>query len=138
MTNLPVQALLEFALDSAASIREESQFVELRIDRAEAQNLLTVPRHVLEWTVEATCPATSRKVSDWCDYCGYDDTPEDQLAVDMARDVRSFARAIIDRPLRFREQRDLLKPELVLEWQHNARWSSAVPLEGEPKSDAIR
>jgi hypothetical protein len=131
MTSPPVQALLEFASEPAVGIRELGQCLELTIDRAEARILVTVPREVLEWFVDATCVATSRKVSDWCDYRGYDDTPEEELAVEMARDVRAFVRALIERPLRFREQRRLLRRKLVLEWQHDGRWSSAVPLDGE-------
>ena len=94
-----------------------------------ARILVTVPKDVLEWKVNVTCTATSRKVSDWCDYCGYDDTPEEELAIDMAGDVRDFIRAVIDRPLRFRQQRRFLKPKFLLEWEQNGRWSSAVPLD---------
>ena len=70
---------------------------------------ITIPHKVLEWFASVKHSDEKKAVwSDWMDYTGYDDSPEDKLEADMAGDISSFIQRMtaveISLPLRIYEQ----------------------------------
>jgi hypothetical protein len=85
-----------------------------------------VPDSVLEWFADAEPLEGGSKVSDWCDYEGYDNTPVAELEHDMAEDIASFVNQLIERDLRYAV--DSKRPtKAVLEWSVDGQWKQALP-----------
>ncbi len=124
----PVDAIRSFESAPGASLEEQAEAFELTVQRGSIYVLITVPKSVLEWFVDAREDSTARSTTDWCDYTGYDDTPESELAVDMADDLKLFVRRILQRPLRFVDRRGILRKRFALEWECNGRWEQAIPM----------
>jgi hypothetical protein len=115
------QRLLSMSLPASASVTERGEAVQLHVRHEALEVVVTVPKSVREWFVEATDSSTGARTEDWCDYDGYDTASTDQ---NMADDVSRF----VDR---------LLSSELKLEtgrrnrllWKASGGWQQAVPLD---------
>ena len=128
MTHPPIAALQSLSKVPGASLVEGAEHLELSVTHGTILVVVTVPDEVLEWFVDASDETCGRKVSDWCDYTGYEDTPPEQLAVDMAGDVSAFAQSLLSRHLRFAERHGLFRSKAALEWKVDGVWEQAVPL----------
>jgi hypothetical protein len=104
------------------TMSETARHVQLNIACSDVSLSILIPRGVLEWWVELNDMPGGKKVEDWCDYAGYDATPEQQLSEDMRTDVLRFIENVLRRPLRIAEN------GRVLEWQVSGAWRQAVPL----------
>jgi hypothetical protein len=124
----PVDVIRSFEGVRGASLGEQAEALTLTIHRGSISVLLTVPKSVLEWFVDVRDEATARSVTDWCDYAGYDDTPDAQLSSDMADDLQSFVGRLLERPLRFVARPGVLRGGFAVEWELGGQWEQAVPL----------
>jgi hypothetical protein len=96
--------------------------VVLRVLKPPVNLVLTVPDNVFEWFVSVSNSETGGTVEDWVDHYG---APGAQLQAEMSSEVLSFARNLLDRPLRFSETQG----KTVLEWRIGDDWCQCVPLE---------
>jgi hypothetical protein len=109
------------------TVAEASERFEIVIRRDDVQLTVTVPKGVFEWFVAAKGP-DGAKVSDWCDYEGYDGSPASGLDRDMARDIDAFLSNALRRELRFVSLPALVGEKRRLEWLVDGAWRVAVPL----------
>lgn len=115
-----ITELRQRASEAGVALVDVKDGIEARLRASGIEVVITVPRNVLEWWVEAM--EGECRVQDWCDYEGYDSTPRDQLEKDMRADVLSFFTATTTRPLRFSNSKQ------SLEWEAQGRWQQAVPI----------
>jgi len=113
------------SLPADASIAERGEAVLLKLKRGTLEIVVTVPRTVREWFVEATDVASGARTEDWCDYDGYDDSSEQSRDLDMAEDVSRFVERLLSRELKFEVGR---RSKLL--WNDSTSWRQAVPLDG--------
>jgi len=119
----PYVAIIEdFARLNSIDVRRHGESAQIALRHDDIVVTVTVPDSVLEWYVDVDDSAGS-SIHDWCDYTGYDRTPVDQLAQDMADDIAQFLDRLSSRPLRV--SRTSKKP--TLEWFDAGVWSQAVP-----------
>jgi hypothetical protein len=118
------QRLLSMSLPADASVAERGDAVQLHVRRSELEVVVTVPKNVREWFVEATDPTTGARTEDWYDYDGYDSTAPERLDQDMAEEVSLFVERLLGSDLRF-EVSDRAK----LLWKLSGTWQQAVPLD---------
>ena len=75
-----------------------------------------IPFDVLEWFASVKRTEDEREVwSDWMDYRGYDDSPDEKLEADMAEDIAAFVERVTTSELRlplsiWKEAEPLLSP----------------------------
>jgi hypothetical protein len=131
----PVEVIRSFEGSPGASLVELPESFVLTIRRDNLSVLVTIPKDVLEWFVDARDDPTGRSVHDWCDYVGYDETPIDVLTADMAEDVQRFVEQLLKRPLRTVEWRGLIRKKLAVEWEHDGKWRTAIPFR--PQDDDV-
>jgi len=90
---------------------------------------VTVPDEVLEWFVDVH-QSGQLVAQDWCDYCGYDQTPIEDLTRDMAEEVDQFLARLLATKLRV-TQRDKTwifgRKKSILESLDGGGWRQAVP-----------
>ncbi|MEO6995937.1 MAG: hypothetical protein ABI273_20200 [Lacunisphaera sp.] len=56
---------------------------------------ITIPFRVLEWFADVKRNGEEKKIwSDWMDYTGYDDSPEEKLEAAMADDISAFIQRV--------------------------------------------
>ena len=117
-----------FVDERGVTLSETSGHVSLSIVRSAASLSILIPRTVLEWWVEVLDAASGKKIEDWCDYSGYESTPDYELSEAMRADVVCFIENVLMRPLR------VTQDGCVLEWHVGKDWLQAVPLmgDGEP------
>lgn len=113
------------SLPEDASLAERGEAVLLKVKRGTLEVVVTVPRTVREWFVEATDVASGARAEDWCDYDGYDDSSEQSRDLDMAEDVSRFVERLLSRELKLEVGR---RSKLL--WNDSASWRQAVPLDG--------
>jgi hypothetical protein len=118
------QRLLAMSLPANASVAERGDAVQLHVRRNELEVVVTVPKAVREWFVEATDATTGARTEDWCDYDGYDSTSPDRLDQDMANDVALFVQRLLSSDLRLEA-----KGRAKLLWKLSGSWQQAVPLD---------
>jgi hypothetical protein len=111
-------------LPGNASIGERGDAVQLHVRSNEVEVVVTVPKSVREWFVEASDPATGARIEDWCDYDGYDFRPEERLDQDMADDVSLFVQRLLSSDLRLEAE-----GRTRLLWKLSGSWQQAVPLD---------
>ena len=140
MSESPVDVVRLFVGAPGVAVTELSEAFELAIHRDGVDVVLTVPTEVLEWHVTAHEAATGRSVSDWCDYAGYDDTPEVELAEDMAHDIKTFVEHLVQRPFRLADASGMFRKRVTLQWQIEGEWKQAIPLLAEQPAavDALK
>jgi hypothetical protein len=101
--------------------------VQLVIDKDGLNILITVPRLVYEWYVDAHESSAGLKAEDWYDYAGYGEPGRTDFGRDMAADLSSFLEGVATRYLRMRRV-DAKNAKGVLEWQREGGWQQAVPM----------
>ena len=111
-----------FVDDRHVTMSEAPGHVELGIVRLDVSLSILIPRVVLEWWVEVSDASSGVKITDWCDYAGYDATADQELSEDMRTDVVRFIENVLARPLRVTEN------GRILEWHVAEGWRQAVPL----------
>lgn len=111
------------SLPADASVAELGDAVQLHVRRNELEVVVTVPKTVREWFVEATDATTGARTEDWCDYDGYDSTAPERLDQDMAEEVALFVQRLLDSDLRLE-----VKGRVKLLWKLSDTWQQAVPL----------
>ncbi len=121
------QVLRDYANAEGVSMRELDAALVMTVQREDFEVEITVPHEILEWFVSVSQAESDNHVQDWCDYTGYDATPIDSLADDMAGDLRTFINALLERPTRFASTKGALGTRHALEWLTTSGWSSAVP-----------
>jgi hypothetical protein len=104
------------------TMSETPGHVSVRIVRSGFSLSVLIPRAVLEWWVEVNDKSSGKKIEDWCDYSGYDETPERELSENMRAEVVRFIENALSRPLRVTEN------GRTLEWHVGKGWVQAVPL----------
>lgn len=119
------QRLLEWPLPAGARVSTKGEAVVLSVHRGTLQVTVTVPVTVFEWSVEASDRSSGASIEDWCDYEGYDRTPEGQPDLDMAADVEKFIDLLLRSELRL-DVHD--RSKVALEWKVGDRWVQAIPL----------
>ncbi|MEM9403486.1 MAG: hypothetical protein AAGA44_13490 [Pseudomonadota bacterium] len=91
-----------------------------------------VPDNVLEWFVRVH--QTGKLVAqDWCDYCGYDQTPIAESSRDMANDVDQFLKLVVESELRIKQREKtwiLGRTKPVLQALYGGSWRQVVPFAG--------
>jgi hypothetical protein len=117
------QRLLAMSLSASASVAEQGEAVQLRVNRNTLEVIVTVPTTVHEWFVEATDVATGARTEDWCDYDGYDASSIDRLDLDMAEDVSRFVQRLLSSELKLESG-----SRARLLWKVSDSWQQAVPL----------
>ena len=122
---MSARLLQQFEQRPGVSVTPKGQATELTLVRGAIEVRVLVPEGVLEWFVEAEDRNSGTRISDWCDYAGYDDTPPAQLQADMAADVAAFVDASIQRDLRYSQDS---KGGGRFEWLVEGNWQQAVPL----------
>ncbi|HTU67508.1 MAG TPA: hypothetical protein VMF52_16280 [Steroidobacteraceae bacterium] len=115
------------SLPSGATVTERGDAVRLRLKRGTLEVVVTVPKSVREWFVEATDASSGARTEDWCDYDGYDSTSEQSRDLEMAQDVALFVEGLLGRDLRFEVGR---RSRLL--WNVADSWKQAVPLDASP------
>jgi hypothetical protein len=118
------QRLLSMSLPTDASVAERGDAVQLHVRRNELEVVVTVPKMVREWFVEATDATTGARIEDWCDYDGYDSTASERLDQDMAEEVTLFVERLLGSDLRFE-----VNGRARLLWKLSDTWQQAVPLD---------
>jgi hypothetical protein len=118
--------LRQFERRPGVSVTPKGQALELTLVRNDIEVRVLVPESVLEWFVDAEDRISGAKVSDSCDYAGYDDTPDGELETDMAEDVAAFVNQLIERNLRC-EQDSKRSRRSVIEWFVDGQWQQALP-----------
>jgi hypothetical protein len=114
--------LRRIAGQSAVTMSEADEHVQLRISRAHFSISVVVPKSVLEFSIDVCDLEGGLLVHDWLDYAGYDATPEPQLAEEMRVEVATLVERLTVRNLRLvRGGRN------SLEWQTGDRWLQAIP-----------
>jgi hypothetical protein len=126
MTTLAYQRIRELSLPPNALLEVETSCVRLKVTHERIEVRLTVPTDVLEWFADATDLETGFRAQDWCDYEGYDDTPNEQLDRDMEEDVMAFVSGLLTSNLRFQASG---KKSGRLLWNLDGTWRQAIPLE---------
>jgi len=116
--------LLSMSLPASASVAERGDAVQLHVRRDELEVVVTVPKTVHEWFVEATDALTGARTEDWCDYDGYDSTAPERLDQAMAEDVDLFVQRLLSSDLRFETG-----GRAKLLWKLADSWEQAVPLD---------
>src|SRR5690349_9875465 len=111
------QRLLSMSLPADASVAERGDAVQLHVRRNELEVVVTVPKTVREWFVEATDAITGARTEDWCDYDGYDSTAAERLDQDMAEEVVLFVQRLLSSDLRFE-----VKGGAKLLWKLSDTW----------------
>ena len=99
MSNDPYQLLDKFNRHQGVSVDIAGQGKVLEAKRDSVTIRVTVPKDVLEWFVDAAEDGIVA-MQDWFDYEGYDDTPRQQLARQMASDVDQFVTNLLNRNVR--------------------------------------
>jgi hypothetical protein len=117
-----ISDLHRFIDERGVTLSETPGHVKLNIVRSNIALSVLIPRDVLEWWVEVSDAASGAKVEDWCDYAGYDATPEQALSEEMRTDVLGFLENAVARPLR------TVAHGRILEWNVGGDWLQAVPL----------
>lgn len=94
---------------------------------------ITVPFDVLEWFINVSNMECATSVNWWCDYCGYNKTPQKELVSEMASDIDRIVCGLATRRLRMlsSQMSKLSKflgtaPQYQLEWMINGQWESAL------------
>lgn len=118
------QRLLTMSLPATASVAERGDAVQLRIKHETIEVVVTVPKTVREWFVEATDASTGTRTEDWCDYDGYDSSSPARLDQEMAEDVSRFVQQLLGSELKFETGR---RSRLL--WKVSNTWQQAVPLD---------
>lgn len=121
---MPIEAfqrLRQFEGRPGVSIAPKGEALELTVLRGDIAVRVVVPEAVLEWFVDVEGPNSGSRASDWFDYEGYDDTPRSELEEVMAEEMAGFVTQLIERDLRFVEDKN------VLEWLVDGQWQQAVP-----------
>jgi hypothetical protein len=113
--------LRQFEGRPGVTVASKGEALELTLVRGDIEVRVTVPENVLEWFVEAKRRSARSGASDWFDYEGYDETPFPALENDMAEEMTAFVDQLIERDLRYDEEKN------VLEWSVNGQWQQAVP-----------
>lgn len=124
-----ISDLRRFVDERGVTLSETPGHVRLSIARPSVSISVLVPRGVLEWWVEVNATADDVKLEDWCDYAGYDDNQEQELAEEMRADVLRFIENVLARPLR------LASNGRALEWHVGGEWTQAVPLVADAEQD---
>lgn len=134
MNNDLIRRLQALAREHGLAFANEGEGWTLTIVRDGVRVTVTVPVEVLEWFASAEAdtgdnPAlkSRRRVQDWGDYAGYDNTPPAQLAREMAVDVQTFVARLLARPLQLVT---LKRGRAVLQWRIDEQWRQALPLTG--------
>jgi hypothetical protein len=109
------------SLPTGASVAECGETVQLHVRHDALEVVVTVPKAVREWFVEATDTSTGARTEDWCDYDGYDSPSPDK---DMADDVSRFVDRLLGSELKFETG-----PRNRLLWKASGSWRQAVPLD---------
>ena len=125
-----ISDLSRFIDERGVTISQTPGHVRLSIARSNVSIAVLVPRGVLEWWVEVST-ADGPKVEDWCDYAGYEDSPERELAEEMRADVLRFIENALVRPFR------LASNGRALEWHVGENWTQAVPLVADADNGAV-
>ena len=112
------------SLPANASVAERGDAVQFCVRRNELEVVVTVPKTVREWFVEATDATTGARTEDWCDYNGYDSSSSERLDKDMAEDVALFVQRLLSCDLRFQ-----VEGRTKLLWKLSDSWQQAVPLD---------
>ncbi|MBL8524151.1 MAG: hypothetical protein JNN20_10710 [Betaproteobacteria bacterium] len=123
MQTVASQRLLSMSLPADALVAERGDAVQLHLRRNGLKVVVTVPKSVREWFVEATDATTGARTEDWCDYDGYDSTAPERLEQDMAEEVTLFVQRLLGSDLRFE-----VKGHAKLLWKLSGTWQQAVPL----------
>jgi len=110
------------SLPANASVAERGEAVQLHVKRDTLEVIVTVPRTVREWFVEATDVATGTRTEDWCDYDGHDSLTTEQLDINMAEDVSRFVQQLLSSELKLESGR-----RAKLLWKISDSWKQAVP-----------
>ena len=118
------QRLLAMPLPANASLGERGEAVQLHVKHEQLEVVVTVPRTVREWFVEATDLATGTRAEDWCDYDGCDSTSPERLDLNMAEDVDHFVQRLLNSELKFE-----VSGRAKLLWKISNSWQQAVPLD---------
>jgi len=105
-------------------VTERGDAVQLHVRRNELEIVVTVPKTVREWFVEATDASTGARTEDWCDYDGYDSSTPERLDLTMAEDVALFVHRLLTSDLRFE-----VEGRAKLLWKLADSWQQAVPLD---------
>ncbi len=116
------QRLLAIALPSHASVADQGTAVLLQVRQGTLEVVVTVPRSVREWFVNASDVESGASAGDWCDYDGYDASGIECRDADMAKDVLDFVNRLLSRELKL-ESRGRTK----LLWKASEVWEQAVP-----------
>ena len=103
------------------TVAPKGEALELTLVRGDIEVRVTVPENLLEWFVDAKPRGARSGASDWFDYEGYDETPFAALEQDMAEEMSAFVDQLIERDLRYVEEKN------VLEWSVDGQWQQAVP-----------
>jgi hypothetical protein len=118
------QRLLSMSLPAYASVAERGDAVQLHVRRDALEIVVTVPKTVREWFVEATDATSGARTEDWCDYDGYDSTSSERLDQAMAEDVALFVQRLLSSDLKFE-----VEGRAKLFWKLADSWQQAVPLD---------
>jgi len=116
--------LLSIALPPNASAAERGDAVQLHVRQDSIEVVVTVPKSVHEWFVEATDASTGTRVEDWSDYDGYDSSSAETLDAEMAEDVSRFVKRLLAGELRLEAGH-----RAKLLWKTAGAWQQAVPFE---------
>ncbi len=117
------QRLLTIALPSYASVTDQGAAMLLHVKRGTLEVVVTVPRSVREWFVDASDVESGARAADWCDYDGYDISDIERRDLDMAEDVLDFVNCLLSRELKLEKTRGRAK----LLWKVSDVWEQAVP-----------
>ncbi len=107
-------------------VAPKGEALEVKLVRGDIEVRVVVPEEVLEWFVDVERRASRSRASDWCDYEGYDDTAVSELEKDMAEEVAAFVNQLMERNLRFDEDKKH-STRGVLEWLVDGQWQQAIP-----------
>ena len=113
--------LRQFEGRPGVTIAPQNESLELTLVRGDIEVRVLVPENVLEWFVDAKPRSARSGASDWFDYEGYDETPFSQLEQDMAEEMATYVTQLLERDLRYVEDKN------VLEWSVDGQWQQAVP-----------
>ena len=127
-----ISDLGRFVDERGVTVLETLGHVRLNIVRSDVAVSVLIPRVVMEWWVEVIDTSRGSRIEDWCDYAGYDTTPEQDLSEDMRTDVVRFVENILARPLR------IAGDGRVLEWHAGRDWVQAVPLVPDAEQARVR
>ncbi len=115
-----------YRLSSGLNVRQTGEAKTYEIDSPGVSAIVTVPDDVLEWFIDVTVDGRT-VASDWCDYAGYDDTPEPELTEAMVDDIRRMLEVLLGCKHRVTKNgsRETLQSYI------DGTWVQVVPLTGQ-------